>query len=422
MTTATTETTGTTVPAKGARANPPLATAEVVLDADLLCAAVGRPVRATRLRHKPGQSTTAALVGTDPEHRDTPLGWVRVVTRDQRVKVDNAVRYAAERGRSIAVHDLGANLVLAWGPVDTDPRLRRGLDALAPAVPDLADAMATGRVSVLRYNPYRRLVLRLEGQPAGDHPLVVRVVAAPTSWPRPLLAHLRDLGLPLATPAEHPLIPTGPRTSVWEWVPGRPLATLDRAQAGRTARSLGEALGVLHSADPGAALVPRGSGNRMDRVHAVARQVGELAPRLAQRAARLVSALPLPAVPQVVVHGDLSADQVVVAGNGWHLLDLDRCGLGHPSVDLGSFAAWEAVRGGRRDPGADLTGDLTGELLAGYRVTAPPWADAGSPGQLPAGTAAALMLRASEPFRDGHLDWEGQVERRLDQVEEVLTR
>lgn len=223
----------------------------LLLDPDRLSALMGRPVRATHLRAKPGVSTTAALVGEDGR----PWGWIRTLTGEARVKAGKARVVADEVGLADELGEAeltGRDTVVQWGPVATDPRLARELARVARV-------LTVKDTTVLRYNPLRRLVLH-----HGD--LVLRITEERhrarlegTTWP------LSAAGVPVVGPWRSP----GPdvvagldgpgrahpaassRTSVWPWVPGRDASgTTDPA----TLRAVGEALGRLHLADP--ALLP----------------------------------------------------------------------------------------------------------------------------------------------------------------------
>ena len=132
----------------------------------------------------------------------------------------------------------------------------------------------------------------------------------------------------------------------------------------------------------------------------------QIAPTLQRRLAAVVAHLPdRPWQPGRIIHGDFSADQVVRAGEGIRIVDLDRMQLGEPHHDLGSFAASEL----RRTGGWGLTGDM----LVGHGA-------ATRPDELAAWTAHALLLRLTEPFRETSPTWVADMDRRLDEVERVL--
>jgi aminoglycoside phosphotransferase (APT) family kinase protein len=389
----------------------PLVTAEVLLDRDRLSELVGRPVRAVRLRHKPGLSTTAALVAYGQDTGASVLGWATVSHAGYRDKVSNAVRRAAERGRDVTVrpvHGAGDDLLLTFGRVDTDPRLHRALDTLRPVLPSVDAAVADGRVTVLRYNPHRRLVLRVNR----SVPVVLRATGAKVASPDRLLRSLHRAGVPVLRPVRVEDLPTTPRTSVWPWFGAGTLATAPGPR--RMATDTGAALARLHAVRP-----PRGlpSWTRQGEEDALAGQVHALA-HLDEAAASTMAALcgtvlnRLPDRPVVTVHGDLSADQVLA--DPWHgvrLTDFDRAAAAPAAADLGSFAAVELL------PGGSGTDGLTEDVLEAYGSAG------GAPvpeAELRAWTARALLHRVHEPFRQGDPQWRGRITARLQQVQEVL--
>lgn len=389
----------------------PLATAEVLLDRDRLSDVVGRPVRAVRLRHKPGLSTTAALVADVPDTAGVVLGWATVSHAGYRDKVSNAVRRAAERGREVTVrpvHGAGDDLLLTFGRIDTDPRLHRALDAVRPVLPSVDAAVADGRVTVLRYNPHRRLVLRVNR----SVPLVLRATATKVPSPDRLLRSLHRAGVPVLRPVRVEDLPTTSRTSVWPWFGAGTLATAPGPR--RMAAGTGAALARLHGVRPSRAL-PRWTRQGEEdalagQVHALTRLDEDAASTMAGLCGRVLDRLP--ERPAVTVHGDFSADQVLA--DPWHgvrLTDFDRAAAAPAAADLGSFAAVELLPGGTGPDG------LTEGVLEAYAAAG------GAPvpeAELRVWTARALLHRVHEPFRQGDPQWRDRVAARLEQVREVL--
>lgn len=405
----------------------PDAHAALLLDADRVSALVGRPVRAVALRRKPGLSTSAALLAADaPAGAPTVLGWVRALLPAHRAKLAKAQALAARRGRSVHVRRVDGptpeeDLLVAWGPIATDPRLIRPLDRLTRVVPDL---IGDPRAHVLRYNPLRRLVLRL----GPDHPdsVVVRVTAHPGTAQTRAARLLAGRGVPVLAPVRGPGLPEGlhgsRRVSVWPWVsgPGDLSVTGDLAQGA----AAGAALAALHAASADLTGVADLGLPRYDRRHladqrvTLVRAVGSLDAGLGARAAALLAAAPAPEPGHrpVLVHGDFSADQVLATGAADStqvtLLDLDRLGVGDPAQDLGSFVASELLRTDGRDPG------LGEAVLRGHSADA----DATTDAVLRPWVAHALVTRLVEPFREGRADWRDGIAHRLDLLEQVLTR
>ena len=95
----------------------------------------------------------------------------------------------------------------------------------------------------------------------------------------------------------------------------------------------------------------------------------------------------------MLVHGDLSVDQVLVRPSGLALLDLDRARLDVAGADAASWFAAEAAAGRIRadaDPAQVLR-----PMLASYAAAAGRRLDDG----LRPLAAVALLQRAAEPFR-----------------------
>lgn len=191
----------------------------------------------------------------------------------------------------------------------------------------------------------------------------------------------------------------------------------DRAEAAATAA--GALLARLHSAEPRRPAGGPGAGGRptpdeRDLVRTAAAQLALLVPDAGSGAVAelvLASLDRLGRQPQVLVHGDLSADQVLVRPDGRvALLDLDEARRGEAAGDLaGAAAAWWLD-----DP--RRAGVLVAALHTGYAAA----------GTLPAAdvlrvrTAAHLLRRAAEPFRLGAVDWPGAVRSRVSAARDVL--
>ena len=103
---------------------------------------------------------------------------------------------------------------------------------------------------------------------------------------------------------------------------------------------------------------------------------------------------------QVLVHGDFSADQVLVDGPAVRIIDFDRVRTSDRARDLGSFAAVEDIA----DPagvGPVAGGRKTAQLIDGYR-------EAGgyvSQARVETWAAFRLFLNSVDPFRNRASDW-----------------
>ncbi|PHP52428.1 phosphotransferase, partial [Actinomyces ruminis] len=125
---------------------------DTLLDPDRLSDLVGAPVRAVRLRIKPGVSVTASLLHTGTS---TSAGWVRLLWPASRVKAVKIARRAERLGLRTQQRDTGDGLLAQFGEVAADPALVRHVAAAREH--HLLEGLEG---NLLRYNPLRRLVVR----------------------------------------------------------------------------------------------------------------------------------------------------------------------------------------------------------------------------------------------------------------------
>ncbi|WP_159500665.1 phosphotransferase family protein [Microbacterium sp. 18062] len=364
--------------------DPGLPAVGVLLDPYRLAEAAGETVGVTRMRYKPGASIALA-VDDGGERR-----WIAAYADP--VKLQKTRRRAQRAGYDVVpVRGVDGGLS---GPAYADRELVSTVHRLRRTHPELVDDAV-----ILRHNPHRRLVLR-----AGRK--VVKIAAeAPTAGRIAVLSTLAAAGVPVLVPdAPAP----GVTTTSW-WGDG----DLASAPSPDAAAAAGAALAALHRVD--AVRPPAGSAAEP---RTAIRALAVLSPAAAERAAALALALAaLPAGgPAVMLHGDLTADQVLVGGEGVRLIDFDRLGSGPPERDLGSFVAGERLRAradGRSPADADR---LCAPFLDAYRAAG------GSPDDdaVRRWTAAAVLLRAAEPFRQARPDWRTGIEAALDVAEEAL--
>lgn len=348
----------------------------------------GAGVQASRLEHlrlKPGVSLTARVVtdGDDPR-------WFCAFAPDAAPKADKTVQRARERGLDVRRIDLVAEgmqgHVVLTGPIAADKSLVKVL-----AGTDLVGHGGRLRGEVLSYNPLRRVVLRDE---SGD---VIRLWAEPPASTA-VLSALYAAGAPVL-PAEQ----YGSHGVRQPWAPGRCLAEVE-ASDGRM-RQVGAALARLHGTELDAA----GSLPEIDpdaQLSSVRTGLAAVAAHLLDQfdaAADAVRAgLARDDAPTVLLHGDFSADQVVLPDDGAPvLIDLDRLSRGPAGYDVGSFAAVELLTG-QRHPAT--------ELLRGMREVS---AEVPTAHDVAAWTALHVLLRAIEPFRDLEPDWYDRIADRI---------
>ncbi|WP_211881529.1 phosphotransferase family protein [Pseudarthrobacter albicanus] len=393
----------------------------VVLDDGRLSEVMGEPVRITRVRYKPGTSALVAFRRTRDGKEE--YGWA--LTTAGNVKLDGRAQKSARQGGGVLLIRPAlrhTDAIIAVGGIEDDwalcKNLRwledRGLERLG-AVERPGPGLLSGTAKVLRYKPERRLVL-LEQSP--DASIVVKTVAlpAPENVDR-FHQRLQQHGVPVL-PMLGDADCFGHGTSASPAWGDQDLAASDDPEGARRA---GESLARLHSipaeADSGPA---PGQEALVERQLAVTcAMVTALVPALEVPAANVAARIRrrLEEVTDggtaVVVHGDFSADQVLVSGSEVRLIDFDRARAGAPESDLGSFAAVEEMSQWRgTSAGQQRTADLIdGYVLAGGRFT---------PAATDAWAALRLFAGSVDPFRDRTPDWAADMSRHIDRACELV--
>ena len=401
--------------------DPALPGLAVLLDDDAVRSLLGVPVVRRYLRYKPG---TSCVLGATAELAGGPADvLVTAYDDDGAAKVAKTTEGAP--AGAVLTGDLGRGLVAVTAAADRDlpalallaePRRRRRV--LRRLLPELLD-VRTAQLSTLSYKPMRRWVGLL--RPESGPPVVLR--AYRTGDAAAAVAALQALAggrprTPRLLAADEAI-----GLLVLEYLPGRPLDELlerDTVPAVVLADA-GRALAGLHSRIP-SGLPPQQPSDLVAAVAAAAAQVGVLLPHLQEPAARLADALSGrlgSAGERSVVHGDFSADQVVIGPAGEvALLDLDRAAAGDAAVDVASlYAALVTARTtGSRAARSPL--EVVAQVLAGYATvrTAP------APQAVAAHAAGMLLRRVSDPFRLCAPRWPEQAQALFDAAVAVSAR
>lgn len=412
---------------------------EVLLDDDFLSAELGEAVHITRVRYKPGTSALAAFVrtrgaadygaGRGADGGAADYGWA--LTTAGNVKLLGRADSSDKRGggvRLVRPAAPGTDALIALGGIADDWVLRKNLRWLGEHGPELlgvvrhpgpGPGLATARV--LRYKPERRLVL-LERTARG--PIVTKTSALPVpDTAGRFHARLADHGVPVLPLLANAACLRHGTTATAAWGDGDLTASADPASA----RTAGSALARLHRipADPANSGPAPAPGAALERqLAATWTMVAALVPALeapaAEAAARIRRALRgrRPSAGRagrtaVLVHGDFSADQVLVSGAEVRLIDFDRSQAGVPEADLGSFAAVEELRRWSGHPG---TGGQAGHLIEGY-LQAGGQAD---PAAVDAWAALRMFATSVEPFRDRTPDWAAVTGRHIARALELV--
>lgn len=320
-----------------------------------------------------------------------------------------------------AIHFPDESVVVTFFPNDHDlPALARLaqdgaraslLARIAPTRPDLARAP----LDTLAYKPERRYVGHLSGD---EGSAVIRLYSRGEFTRASARAQAHDqlargplrLCTPIAVAARKRVVITG-------WLAGTPLDTLlgrDAVPAG-TLEELGAALARFH-AIPVASVPVRTRVEEILGLRAAAESVGVLCPPLGARAALLGRHLCQNAAEaperRAAIHGDLSADQVVVDPSGIGLIDLDALAAGDPAADIASFVA-ELTLAEIEDRIAPGQAEARSEeLVAGYL------SGGGADPRDSMGwrISAELLRRAVDPFRRRSPNWPETMERILERA------
>jgi streptomycin 6-kinase len=196
------------------------------------------------------------------------------------------------------------------------------------------------------------------------------------------------------------------RIIIVEWLPGSSLykamrhASFDPGALG----AVGAALAELHAQNvKGLQVLSREA--QADSLLSTAGGVAALCPGLEERirnlAARLAASLVEVDGEVRPIHGDFSADQVLLTDRGGALIDLDAAAYGDPIADLGSFVAALELEVLMGDLSASTAEAVTGAFVEGYCAAR----RRRRPSHLNLCVAAAMLRLAPHPFRYREPDW-----------------
>ncbi|WP_380168769.1 hypothetical protein [Jannaschia sp. R86511] len=392
--------------------------------------------RRTYLRWKPGAGGVARVRLAGPVTSDEGRTggddlFLAVWHRDSAAKLDKTL---LRGGGSLVVVDHDALAVLGRPAADRDlpalarlqthgSRWLRRLDAADDRARQRLNRVAGGHdpAVTLAWKPQRRWV-GLAGDRDGAG--VVLRACRPAALPGVVLRYRAAAhALAGAGASGHPvpqLLGVNRRRGLVavEHLPGIALDDVTGAGTASAHHAAGGLLARLHGAGAAggatAGVPGLGPDAELRALVAAARTVDLLLPdagagEVATELGRAL--LGLPRREPVLLHGDLSPDQLVVAPDGdAGLIDLDEVALGPASYDLAGMAASLRLA-------HPLTADdRLADLLAGYAAHhAPPGAD-----ELRVRTAAHLLRRAPEPFRSGRDGWAGQVGQAVRAAAQVL--
>lgn len=381
--------------------------------------------RMAHLRYKPAWSCLAAY-RVDVAGRPLEV-YAKALARDAALEYELSVRSPggphahghgrlrdAERSIVVCVHPDDARLADLHRALHAGSR-RRLLEQAVPDHPELWEAEAVP----LSYRPERRHVSRLipgpgEGPGAALKLHARKGFAAASRTARGLESRERLRIAPTLGLSERH------RAQVIGWLEGSPLRDVVRGDAPLDGPlgSVGRALAELHAQTPtGLPRCSRQGALATLRSRALALafllpSAARLVERSAAAAERRLGGL---AEGVGLLHGDFYDKQVVLAGDGVGILDLDQAAAGDSLSDLGLFLAHlelDVVLGHLSEPRAK---EAASALLEGYRR------ERGAPreAEIRVHAAASLLGLASYPFRRRQPEWPTALERLVVRVGEL---
>ena len=380
------------------------------------------------VRYKPG---TSCLVGYRVEVGPGPLDvYARALNPRITAKIEKAAeRHSVPSPLEGGIKVLSDTAVVVY-PFPNDHELR-ALQWLEPPAarremlkdlfPDRAE-LWEARLETLRYKPERRYVGHLRA-PA-DLGAVLKLYTredfhtitdnVDTFVNRPPLRVPRRLSRSKRY-----------RAAAMEWLEGSLLRdAMARPDAGADlCRLVGASLACVHSQKPKKLHTSCTAESYAQSLAEGALAVSDIAPDLGERAQRLARRIGDLLVrrhwrSRRAIHGDFSADQVILQNGTAAIVDFDRAGYGDPRIDLGSFRAklaFDVMGGVLAESQADACFTA---LLEEYRLASAKDVTR----KVDRFTAASLLLSAVEPFRHRHADWRGEMETLVAQAERLAER
>ncbi|WP_104167792.1 phosphotransferase family protein [Arthrobacter sp. SX1312] len=389
--------------------DPALPALPAIFDPVGLSALFSRPVHADRLRHKQGVSAVARLRTRHPGQAppadarrapdaDPAPRWVATYAPHHAAKLDKTLARAANHGYDIDVIGLPGRHTLVAGPIGLDMKLHDTLRAF-----EGHHRLSLGPGRVLNYNPHRRVVFRMETAAGATVCKAGRADPAETAF----LADLARRGVPVLQRIIPLDAPQAGTLRYYPWFGQGDLQQVAGEDGHDAARSAGAALALLHAQPTD--LAPRPARDLLHKLRTLNERDLHLTPGSQARLSRIHAALVRRLGDDdrtALVHGDFSADQVLVDASHVVLADFDRSTTAPPGTDIGSFVAVDLLQ--ERASGRTLRGHfLDGYEDAGGRIdqdTVLAW------------TAAHLLDRLDEPFRSCSPSWRDDTEERLEML------
>lgn len=385
-------------------------------------------VQAYYIRHKPQTST---LIAYQFKHQNQEHSlYIRVHLPSAPEKIDKPLKRAQTKSSplgpaAIRLHDLCGVIIIfphdhelsALSPIQSRLSQSAGrAEALAALSLPPGDALTR-----LAYKPERRYVGRLESDTQPSH--VIKLYDRRTYQAfmdgamQASRADLKFCQNALTTCDRQRLV-------VYPWLDGQPLTDL---MDGNLAilKDVAARLAEFHAAHQSPTLTCDPGSLLEQRIRGSVASIQEIAPELAEPSLEIAEQLiepwhtlvsTAPGKP-TLIHGDFSADQVIISRDGPTFLDFDRSRFDLPVHDLGSFIArleYQAVLGQSGPSQAPLARQI---LISSYQSANPSQPIRG----LELSVAAHLLFLVSEPFRRRQPQWCDQMRQLLDRIQALLT-
>ncbi len=376
----------------------------LALDASALTTELNLPpMNPLYLRYKPQTSCTAALA---PAGGGMDAVAVMAYTSERYKEV--RARGEWRNGSNPAIyHDAGC---LAVVPLSRDRDLK-GARVLTDGQRGAAllkklTGSADGIPHLLRYKVGRRLVLQVgTSQPAA-------LVKAYNKADFAAALEGARVGQALGSA---PLLGKSRRHQclAWRWLDGVPLCPQTRDLSAW--RTVGRTLARIHQSSQEVTTTVTRDDERAE-LAALSDVLPQYSADIAEKAAPLIAAVTAGlagvANTPALIHGDFSADQVLIHEGQATIIDWDRAAMGDPARDIGSFLARLDVQ---MLDGVDVVG-LADAFRDGYAESSGPASDG-----VALQHARALLALTTEGFRQRRPDWQQHAHLLLQRVAAILS-
>lgn len=380
-------------------------------------AALARHLLATQvtrvdLRYKPGVSCAAGLrvVGGDGY-----VHWLcaKAFTAKRFEQIKQRTRWHTGRWRVI----LSENHLVAFIPPQLDRKLKVLSKLLDPETGEEKLLKVTGRsfaapdLRIMRYKPNRRLVAQVADHDSGRKALL--------KIQQPAAFEVAEQGARVGMTLSGSKVLAADRqlgTITSEWLPGVSLCPIEGDADPSLFRLAGGCIAQHHQSSFDLRDLPRAA--EVKSLYKVASDLSRILPDQAERLARIEkgakAALLMQAPQQGLVHGDLSADQIIANEGQVSVIDWDRASTGDQGRDIGSFLARLDMQLLVGLVAPRVAADLKAAFLKGYQ----------DHHALPASSQAQhichLVLLLTEPFRRQAAEWHGLTIALMDHIEGLL--